>query len=149
MLKHIFACFDSPNVHSSIRIGIYGVMICPHIPIPVPCFKCQVRNLGMVKANVNLFVSIVQRKVMLKSLLKMIPNVTVVANLIWPAIFINSSQKQTWSTNSRHSFTTGLQRKLYSKYNPRSQHMPIVESLYITTSKTGHISIFLRLRCPS
>jgi hypothetical protein len=58
-IKHIFAYFDSPNVHSSIRIGIYGVMICPHIPIPVPCFKCQVRNLGMVKANVNLFVSIV------------------------------------------------------------------------------------------
>lgn len=58
-IKHIFAYFDSPNVHSSIRIGIYGVMICPHIPISVPCFKCQVRNLGMVKANVNLFVSIV------------------------------------------------------------------------------------------
>lgn len=37
-------------------------MLSLHILIPLPCFKCQVRNVGMVKANANLFVSIAQIK---------------------------------------------------------------------------------------
>ena len=40
-LNTFLITFNTPNIPTSIRIGLYNVRVNPYIPNPVRCFKCQ------------------------------------------------------------------------------------------------------------
>ena len=40
-LNTLLITFNTPNIPTSIRIGLYNVKVNPYIPNPVRCFKCQ------------------------------------------------------------------------------------------------------------
>ena len=83
-LNTFLITYNTPDIPISIRIGHYNVRVNPYVPNPV--LASNVRNLDMDKANAKSFLSSVRRRAMMVTLVKMITNVPIEANPVWPLL---------------------------------------------------------------